>query len=56
MKRMLGLLLAFATAAAQAGASDRAILATTRHRSLATMHRYVRPATIWHDVAARRML
>jgi integrase len=46
----------FATAAAQAGASDRAIMATTRHRSLATMHRYVRPATIWQDVAARTML
>lgn len=42
----------FATAAAAAGASERAIMAQTRHQSVTVMRGYIRPASIWLDNAA----
>jgi integrase len=42
----------FATAAAQAGASERAIANQTRHRSLATLRRYIRRGTLFEENAA----
>ena len=42
----------FATAAAAAGATERAIMAQTRHRSLEVMRGYIRPASIWIENAA----
>jgi site-specific recombinase XerD len=42
----------FATAAAAAGASERSIMAQTRHRSVTVMRGYIRPASIWLDNAA----
>jgi integrase len=41
-----------ATAAAAAGASERAIMAQTGHRSVAIMRQYIRPATLFDDNAA----
>jgi integrase len=42
----------FATAAAAAGASERAIMAQTGHRSLLIARTYIRPATLFADNAA----
>lgn len=42
----------FATAAAAAGASERAIMAQTRHESVTVMRAYIRPASLWLDNAA----
>ncbi len=42
----------FATAAAAAGASERAIMAQTGHKSVLVMRGYIRPATLWQDNAA----
>ena len=42
----------FATYAAQNGASDRAIAHQTRHRSLASLDRYIRVESAWADNAA----
>lgn len=42
----------FATAAAAAGASERAIMAQTRHQSVTVMRQYIRPASIWIENAA----
>lgn len=42
----------FATAAAAAGASERAIMAQTGHRSLLIARGYIRPATLFLDNAA----
>jgi integrase len=42
----------FATAAAQAGASERAIANQTRHRSLTTLRRYIRRGTLFEENAA----
>ena len=42
----------FATAAALAGASERSIMAQTRHRSVEVMRGYIRPASIWLENAA----
>lgn len=42
----------FATAAAAAGAHERAIMAQTRHKSLEVMRGYIRPASIWIENAA----
>ena len=42
----------FATAAAAAGASERAIMAQTGHRSLLIMRGYIRPAQLFDDNAA----
>ena len=42
----------FATAAAQAGASERAIAQQTRHRSLASLRRYIRRGTLFEENAA----
>lgn len=42
----------FATAAAAAGASERAIMAQTRHQSVTVMRGYIRPASIWIENAA----
>ena len=41
-----------ATAAAKAGVPDRAIMRTTRHRSRASLDRYVRAGKRWDQVAA----
>lgn len=45
-----------ATSAALAGKSDRAIMATTRHRSRTMVDRYVRAADRWRDNAAAGLL
>jgi integrase len=42
----------FATAAAQAGASERAIANQTRHRSLTSLRRYIRRGTLFEENAA----
>jgi len=42
----------FATAAAQAGATERAIASQTRHRSLTTLRRYIRRGTLFEANAA----
>ena len=42
----------FATSAAQAGASERAIAQQTRHRSLTTLRRYIRRGTLFEENAA----
>lgn len=42
----------FATAAAAAGASERAIMAQTGHKSLLIARGYIRPATLFEDNAA----
>jgi integrase len=42
----------FATSAAQAGASERAIAQQTRHRSLASLRRYIRRGTLFEENAA----
>ena len=42
----------FATAAAAAGASERAIMNQTGHRSLLIMRGYIRPAQLFDDNAA----
>jgi integrase len=42
----------FATAAAAAGASERSIMAQTRHQSLTVMRSYIRPASLWLENAA----
>ena len=42
----------FATSAAQAGATERAIAQQTRHRSLATLRRYIRRGTLFEENAA----
>lgn len=42
----------FATAAASAGASERAIMAQTGHKSLLIARGYIRPATLFEDNAA----
>lgn len=42
----------FATSAAAAGASERSIMAQTRHQSVTVMRGYIRPASIWLDNAA----
>ena len=42
----------FVTQAALNGASDRQIMAQTKHRSRAMIDRYVRVATVWQDNAA----
>jgi integrase len=42
----------FATAAAQAGATERAIASQTRHRSLTTLRRYIRRGTLFEENAA----
>lgn len=41
-----------ATSAALAGASDRKIMAQTRHKSRAMLERYIRDAEMWRDNAA----
>jgi len=41
-----------ATSAAAAGASERSIMAQTRHQSVTVMRGYIRPASIWLDNAA----
>ena len=41
----------FATSAAAAGASERSIAPQTRHRSMATLRRYIRLATAFDDNA-----
>lgn len=43
----------FATAAAQGGASERAIMAQTGHRSAQMVRRYIRQATLFEENAAR---
>jgi integrase len=45
----------FATSAAAAGASERSIAAQTRHRSMATLRRYIRLATAFDDNAVDRV-
>lgn len=42
----------FITAAAAAGASERAIMAQSRHSSVTVMRDYIRPATLWLENAA----
>ena len=42
----------FATAAAAAGASERAIMAQTGHKSVIIARGYIRPATLFEDNAA----
>ncbi len=42
----------FATSAAQAGATERAIAQQTRHRSLTTLRRYIRRGTLFEENAA----
>lgn len=42
----------FATAAAKAGASERAIARQTGHRSMAVLRGYIREGTLWEDNAA----
>jgi integrase len=42
----------FATAAAQAGATERSIASQTRHRSLTTLRRYIRRGTLFEENAA----
>jgi integrase len=42
----------FATAAALAGASERAIMRQTRHESVTVLRDYIRPASIWLENAA----
>lgn len=41
-----------ATSAAAAGASERSIMAQTRHKSVTVARGYIRPASIWLDNAA----
>jgi integrase len=41
----------FATAAAQAGATERAIASQTRHRSLTTLRGYIRRGTLFEENA-----
>ena len=45
-----------ATSAALAGRSDRAIMATTGHKSRAMVDRYVRAAERWRENAATGLL
>jgi integrase len=45
----------FATSEAAAGASERSIAAQTRHRSMATLRRYIRLATDFDDNAVDRV-
>jgi integrase len=42
----------FITAAASAGASERAIMRQSRHESVTVMRGYIRPASIWVENAA----
>jgi integrase len=46
----------FATQAAQAGRSERAIQRQTGHRSLTILRRYIRDASLWMDNAAGGLL
>jgi integrase len=46
----------FATEAARAGASERSIARTTRHKNLDTLRRYIREGTLFEDNAASRVL
>lgn len=46
----------FATAAAQAGASERAIMSQTGHRSVRTVRRYIRQAHLFSENAAASVL
>lgn len=45
----------FATAAAAAGASERAIMAQTGHRSVTTLRRYIREGTLFRENAAAQV-
>jgi len=45
----------FATSAAAAGASERSIAAQTRHRSMATLRRYIRLATAFDENAVSKV-
>jgi integrase len=45
----------FATAAAKAGASERIIMTTTRHKSVAMVQRYIRDADLFADLAATKI-
>jgi integrase len=44
-----------ATAAARAGASERAIMDQTRHRSVAMVRRYIRRGLLFADCAASQL-
>lgn len=46
----------FATSAAAAGASERAIMEQTGHKSVQIVRRYIRRGTVWHDCAARGLV
>ncbi len=41
-----------ATSAARAGATERAIMEQTGHKSTAMVRRYIRKGTLWADCAA----
>jgi integrase len=43
------------TAAANAGVSERAIMAQTGHRSLKTVRRYIRDGSLFRDNAAAKV-
>lgn len=45
----------FATAAAKAGASERIIMKTTRHRSVAMVQKYIRDADLFADLGASKI-
>lgn len=45
----------FATAAAMAGASEREIMKTTRHASVAMVQRYIRRADLFEGLAAKKI-
>lgn len=45
----------FATAAAAAGAPERAIMAQTRHKSVTVARRYIRLGSLWAENAAARV-
>ncbi len=47
-----GLRAGFATAAAQAGVSERAIMAQTGHRSVTMVRRYIRDGSLFRENAA----
>ena len=49
------LLLGFATAAAQNGASERSIMTQTGHRSLTMLRRYIREGSLFRDNAAAKL-
>ena len=46
----------FATSAAEAGKSERAIMAQTGHKSLPILRRYIRAGSLFHDNAADGLL